>query len=316
VKLALVGSTAAGKSAVAHAFARDRGDVEIIAVDSMTVYRGMDVGTAKPTPAERAEVPYHLLDLVAPSATFTVAAFQRAAREAARDIAARGHHVLYVGGTGLYGRAVLDDLEIPGQYPAVRAELETTVAEGHLDELYQELATADPVAAARMEPSNARRVVRALEVVRGSGRLFSSFGHGLDTFAPTDTVQVGLEPALADVDAAIATRLATWVAAGLLDEVRRLAQEGLSATAAQAVGYKELLAHLQGEGTLENALALVAQHTRQLVRRQRSWFRRDPRITWYDTPAGARAALDALVEATDNPSGAARSRAKDGRLER
>jgi tRNA dimethylallyltransferase len=293
--VALVGPTASGKSALAHGVARDLGDAEVLCVDAMTVYRGMDIATAKPTPLERSEVPYHLLDLIEPSEEFTVAQFQHAAREAAVRVAARGHRAIYVGGTGLYGRAVLDDLEIPGVYPEVRRELE-----GRLDDLaglYEELRALDPLAASRMEPTNARRVVRALEVTRGAGRPFSSYGAGLRTYGEVRVVQVGLRVDPAQLDRRIEARLHSWVVDGLLDEVVELARRpgGLSRTARQAVGYRELLRHVEdGEPFAECVVAAVVA-SKRLARRQRRWFDRDPRIEWFDDVDAARArVLDVL----------------------
>ena len=294
--LALVGSTASGKSACAHEFAKARGDVEILCVDSMTVYRGMDIGTAKPTAAEREEVRYHLLDLVAPSATFTVSQFQAAARQALEEIAARGNVALMVGGTGLYGRAVIDNFTMPGEYPELRLELEVR-AERETAQLYRELEALDPVAASRIEPQNDRRIVRALEVIHGSGQLFSSFGPGLQRYFDSDIHQVGIAPELADIDVAIDLRYRQWIAEGLIDEVRRLRAipGGLSRTAAQAVGYKELFSYLDGESDLESVIAAATLATRQLVRRQRAWFRRDPRIEWFASPRDAKARLAELA---------------------
>ena len=189
--LAIVGATASGKSALALALARHLGDAEIVSLDSMQVYRGMDIGTAKPTPAERAEVPHHLIDVADPWDDFTVADFQALFHQALAGIEARGHRALLVGGTGLYLRAVVDDLEIPGRYPEVRATVESepdTVA------LHRRLDELDPVAAGRMEPTNRRRVVRALEVTLGSGQPFSSFGPGLETYPESRFRLVGIAP--------------------------------------------------------------------------------------------------------------------------
>lgn len=292
--VALVGPTASGKSALALDWARAEEGWEIVSVDSMGVYRRMDIGTAKPTPAERAAVAHHCLDLVEPTEEFTVADFQRAARAALADVEARGRRALLVGGTGLYLRAVVDDLELPGRYPAVRAELEAEADEpGGLARLHRRLADADPVAAARMTPTNRRRVVRALEVTLGAGRRFSSFGPGLEAYPPTATVLVGL-PLDAGTDARIAARLADQVAAGLLDEVRRLHRAGgLSRTARQALAYRELLDHLDGRFGLDEALALAERRTRAFARRQWAWFRRDPRVRWLHPGAGPGALLDA-----------------------
>ncbi len=295
--VALVGATASGKSALAHDVARESaGAVEILSVDAMSVYRGMDLATAKPTPSDRREVRYHLLDLVEPSEEFTVAQFQRAARAAAREVWSRGHAVLYVGGTGLYGRAVLDDLEIPGRFPLVRRELEDRAAQDP-GGVYEELRQRDPIAAARMEPTNRRRAVRALEVALGSGRPFSSYGEGLRTYGAVRVVQVGLEVELAELDERVATRFHSWMDEGLLEEVERLARSpgGLGRTARQAVGYKELLRHLDGGEELASCVDTAIAQTRRLVRRQLSWFRRDPRVEWFEDPAAARARVRAVL---------------------
>ena len=281
--LALVGSTASGKSAVGHTFALLRGDVEILCVDSMTVYRGMDIGTAKPTVEEQREVRYHLLDLVDASEAYSVAEFQRTAREALADIASRGKIALLVGGTGLYGRAIIDNFTMPGEYPELRASLSAR-AETELEAMFRELTELDPSAAEKIEPTNARRVVRALEVIHGSGEFFSSFGPGLQSYFETEIPQVGLQPPLEVVDVAIDQRYRSWIEQGLIDEVRALRDNphGLSRTAAQAVGYKELVPFLDGESDLEPCILAATLATRQLVRRQRAWFRRDPRIEWFE----------------------------------
>ena len=299
--VALVGPTASGKSAVALAVARLRDDVELVTVDSMQVYRGMDVGTAKPTPAEQAEVPHHLLDLVDPADEFTVAAWQRAARAVLADIEARGRTALLVGGTGLYLRSITDELEIPGRWPDVRAELEHELATSGPELLHERLAGLDPLAASRMEPSNGRRVVRALEVTLGSGRPFSDFGPGLEANPPSTIAQVGLAVEPAELGERIAARYEHQLADGFLEEVVALADpvrhpRGLSRTATQALGYKELLAHLDGTCTLEEAVDLAVRRTRQFARRQRAWFRRDPRIRWVG-PDEAPAVLSELLQA-------------------
>jgi tRNA dimethylallyltransferase len=284
-----VGPTASGKSALAHTVALENApSVELVCVDAMTVYRGMDIGTAKATPEQRAEVSYHMLDLVDPSDEFTVAAFQQYERDVRFAIWKRDHAVLYVGGTGLYARAVFDDLEIPGQYPAIRHELEER-AKTDVESLYQELVTLDPLAASRMEPSNERRLVRALEVCRGSGRPFSSFGPGLESYENAGVAQVGLRRSMEDLDARIEERFHEWLAVGLLEEVRRLAAfpGGLSRTARQAVGYKELLAHVENDVPLEQCVEDAITASRRLARRQRSWFERDPRIEWFDDDEAA-----------------------------
>jgi tRNA dimethylallyltransferase len=280
-----VGATASGKSALAHRLARELGDVDIVSVDAMCVYRGMDVATAKPTATDRAEVPYHLVDLVEPSEEFTVAQFQRDARHATDLIFGEGRRALFVGGTGLYGRAVLDDLEIPGRYPEVRAELDER-AQSDLEGLFRELEILDPLAVTRLERTNERRVLRALEVTLGSGRPFSSFGEGLTTYGPVRVVQVGLDVDLEVLDERIELRFRSWMEDGLLDEVRALLERpgGLGRTARQAVGYRELLAHLEEDAPLEECVRDAITQSRRLARRQRSWFRRDPRVEWFSDP--------------------------------
>ncbi|HEX6596824.1 MAG TPA: tRNA (adenosine(37)-N6)-dimethylallyltransferase MiaA, partial [Acidimicrobiales bacterium] len=239
--LALVGPTASGKSALALELARALGDVEIVSVDSMQVYRGMDIGTAKPTAAEQAEVPHHLLDLAEPSEDFSVKRFQQAATEALAAIEARGHRALLVGGTGLYLNAVVDGLNVPGSWPALREELEGHAATpAGVGALYRQLATADPTAAARIEPANARRIVRALEVTLGSGRRFSSFGPGVGAFPPSRFRMAGVWLPRGVVAARIEARYTDQVRHGFVDEVAALAQRPLSRTARQALGYREL----------------------------------------------------------------------------
>jgi tRNA dimethylallyltransferase len=279
--LAIVGPTASGKSALALAVARQLGDVELVSVDAMQVYRGMDIGTAKPSPAEQREVPHHLVDVADPSEDFSLARFVALGRAAMADIEARGKRAVLVGGTGLYVRGLVDELEIPGQWPGVREELE---AEPDTARLHERLAALDPLAASRMEATNRRRVVRALEVTLGAGRPFSSFGPGLAAYPPRPTVQLGLDLPLPVLDERIAARVHAMVAAGFLDEVRRLAgaPTGLSRTARQALGYRELLEHLEGSIGLEEAVDTAIARTRKFARRQVRWFRRDPRIRWLD----------------------------------
>ena len=268
--------------------ARLIGGAEIVALDSMQVYRGMDIGTATPRAAEQTEVPHHLIDLVDPSEEFTVAEFQARATTVIDEIRGRDAVPVLVGGTGLYVRAVIDQLAIPGRYPAVRTELE---AETDTAALHRRLAELDPVAASRMEPSNRRRIVRALEVTVGSGLPFSSYGPGLGHYPATRFVQVGLRWDRDSLDDRIAARYQRQMADGFLDEVRSLAAGSISRTASQALGYKELLAHVQGQTSLEEALELAIVRTRRFARRQERWFRRDPRIRWLDAPAATQEAV-------------------------
>ena len=279
--VALVGTTASGKSALALALGRRDASIEIVSADSMQVYRGMDVGTAKPTPAERADVPHHLVDVADPWDDYTVARFAADARTAVAGVTARGHRALLVGGTGLYLQSVVDDLQVPGRFPDVRAALE---ADPDTLGLHRRLAAVDPVAAGRMEPTNRRRVVRALEVTVGSGRPFSSFGPGLDAYPPSPFLLVGVRLPHDVVAARIAARYRQQMHDGFLDEVRRLLADprGLSHTARQALGYRELAAHVEDGVPLDEALDLAVRRTRRFARRQASWFRRDPRIRWLD----------------------------------
>lgn len=292
--LALLGVTASGKSSLAMALARQRGDVELVSVDSMQVYRGMDIGTAKPTLAEQDEIRHHVIDLVDPWDTFDVRTFLVAVRAALADVARRGKRAVLVGGTGLYLRAVVDDLDIPATFPDVSAGL---AADPDTVGLHGRLAELDPVAAERMEPTNRRRIVRALEVTLGSGRPFSSFGPGLGAHPPSRVHMVGLWLPRSRVAERIERRYQQQIEDGFLDEVRSLAAgPSLSHTAGQALGYRELLAHLSGEATLDDALATAVTRTRQFARRQRVWFRKDPRIAWLgadDDPMVALAKLEA-----------------------
>lgn len=267
----------------------------------MQVYRGMDIGTAKPTPAERAEVRHHVIDLVDPWETFEVHSFQHAVADALAGIAGRGHRAVLVGGTGMYLQAVIDGFEIPGRFPVVAAELEaepedeaTTIA------LHARLIELDPLAASRMEPTNRRRIVRALEVTLGSGRPFSSFGPGVGVREDSPVRQVGIRLPTEVVAARIEARYHRQLADGFLAEVERLRSgPPLSRTAAQALGYRELLAHLDALAagaaapTLDDAVDEAIRRTRAFARRQRAWFRRDPRITWLDAEADP---LDRLVD--------------------
>ncbi|MGH9079163.1 MAG: tRNA (adenosine(37)-N6)-dimethylallyltransferase MiaA, partial [Acidimicrobiales bacterium] len=294
--VALVGPTASGKSRIAVDIARaSMGGpfpVELVSVDSMAVYRGMDVGTAKPGVEVRAEVAVHVVDVVDPDEEFTVQQFQSEAGRALEGISSRRHAALLVGGTGLYLRSVVDRLTFPGRYPAVAAELAASVEaagpEGSRDRdavlvaLHDRLGRLDPVAARRVAPSNCRRLLRALEVTVGSGRPFSSFGPGLERYPPTPVPMIGIASDPVTLDRRIAERFGRMMADGLLDEVEALATRpgGLSRTARQALGYRELLAHLDGALSLEEAVGLAVQRTKAFARRQLAWFRRDPRIVW------------------------------------
>jgi tRNA dimethylallyltransferase len=280
---------------------------ELVAVDSMQVYRGMDIGTAKPTPAERSELRHHAIDFADPSEEVTVVRYATEARAALADIEARGGRAVLVGGTGLYLRALVDGLEPPGTWPDVRAELEAEIRSepASAGTLHARLATLDPPGAARIDPSNTRRLVRALEVTLGSGRPFSSYGPGLDHYPPSPVVQVGLRWPRARLAERIERRYREQLQLGFLDEVEQLAARpgGLSRTARQALGYKELLAHVEGRCSLDEALELAMTRTRRFAVRQERWFRRDPRLRWIDVdgdrPLDRQDTLDELTAAVE-----------------
>lgn len=300
--LAILGPTASGKSSLALAvvdlLAQEGQTAELISIDSMQVYVGMDVGTATPTADERAAVPHHLIDIVSPRDEFTVGAFQRHARAALADVRGRGAVPVLVGGTGLYLRSVIDDLELPPRFPEHLAALEAELAAGTgVEVLHARLAELDPEAAARMEPTNERRILRALEVTLGGDRPFSSYGPGMEVYPVTPFVQVAIRWPREVLDERIARRYTVQLENGFLDEVRRLRALGPSRTAAQALGYRELLAHLDGDLSLDEALDVAVTRTRQFARRQERWFRRDPRITWLEAPVDPVSALRAWDEA-------------------
>lgn len=281
--LVLIGSTASGKSKLAMRLARKSRDdfsipVEILAADSMQVYKGMDIGTAKPTSAEQAEVVHHGLDLAEPSQDFSVELYKKAALKVL-ERQESDCNILVVGGTGLYIRSLVDDLQIPPQYKEVRAELE---AQPDTQGLWNQINELDPVAAATMEPTNRRRILRALEVTLGANKPFSSFGKGMKEYGETQFLQVGLRMPRDILDARIDARYEAQMEEGFLGEVQALAEKNPSKPARQALGYKELLQHLDGECALQEALTNARLRTKRFARRQERWFRRDHRIKWLD----------------------------------
>jgi tRNA dimethylallyltransferase len=284
--VAVVGPTAAGKSDLAVDLAEAL-DGEVVNGDSMQLYRGMDIGTAKLPPAQRRGIPHHLLDVLDVTEPATVAQFQRWAREAIDDCRARGRVPVLVGGSALYVRAVLDRFEFPGTDPDVRARLEKRLAAHGPGHLHAELAEADPEAAARILPSNGRRIVRALEVIALTGRPFSA-GLPAHAYHYDDVRQVGVDVPRPVLDERIAHRVDRMWAAGLVEEVRRLEAAGLrdGRTAGRALGYAQVLRFLAGEYDEETARERTVSATRRFARRQDSWFRKDPRIVWvgHDDP--------------------------------
>jgi len=279
--VALVGPTATGKTALGVALASRLGG-EVVNADSMQLYRGMDIGTAKPDRAERDGVPHHLLDLWHVRQAASVAEYRRLARAEVDRLRAADVVPLLVGGSGLYVRAVLDELDFPGTDPAVRARLEAELAEAGPAALHARLAAVDPAAAAAVLPSNGRRVVRALEVVEITGGPFRATLPEPQRHYPA--VVVGLDREPAELDERVAVRVDRMWAAGLVAEVEALAADGLreGPTASRALGYAQVLAQLDGTLTPAEARERTVSATRRFVRRQRSWFRRDPTTTWLD----------------------------------
>ena len=284
--LAVVGPTATGKSDLAVALGQ-RMDAEIVNADSMQLYAGMDIGTAKLAPDERGGVVHHLLDVWPITKSAAVAEYQRLARTAIAEIHQRGRVPILVGGSGLYLRGALDRLEFPGESPAIRSRLCEELDEQGAATLHARLARLDAAAAASILPSNARRIVRALEVIELTGRPFTATMPGFDSVY--DCVQIGLDRA--DLDARVEVRGHRMMALGFLDEVRLLLPAGLrdSPTAGKALGYAQLLTCLDEDGglagDLDEAVMSTIRATRRFVRRQRSWFRRDPRVEWLDSAA-------------------------------
>jgi tRNA dimethylallyltransferase len=256
----------------------------------MQLYVGMDVGTAKLAPDERRGIPHHLLDVWPVTRTASVADYQQLAREVIDRLRADGVVPLLVGGSGLYVRAAIDRLEFPGTDDALRGGLEAELERVGPGPLHQRLAPADPAAAAAILPTNGRRIVRALEVIELTGRPFSA---GLPAYESVyDVVQVGLDLPAAALDTRVGARVDRMFANGLVDEVRELETRGLrdGRTASCALGYQQVLAVLDGTMTEQQAREETARATRRFVRRQRSWFRRDPRIRWSEPGPGVIAA--------------------------
>ncbi|WP_033437148.1 tRNA (adenosine(37)-N6)-dimethylallyltransferase MiaA [Saccharothrix sp. NRRL B-16314] len=283
--VAVVGPTATGKSDLAVRLAAELGG-EVVNADAMQLYRGMDIGTAKITAGERQGVPHHLLDVLDVTETASVAAYQREARAVVERLLAEGRTPVLVGGSGLYVQAVLDDLVFPGTDEKIRTQLEQELSVFGAETLHGRLAQLDPAAALAILPSNGRRVVRALEVIELTGQPFSAT---LPKPGPAryGTVVVGLDREVSALDERVDARVARMFEAGLVDEVRALAERGLrdGRTASRALGYQQVLAAFDGECTLEEAAATTAQATRRFVRKQRSWFRRDQRVRWFDAAA-------------------------------
>nr|WP_040749465.1 tRNA (adenosine(37)-N6)-dimethylallyltransferase MiaA [Nocardia transvalensis] len=302
VPVAVVGPTATGKSDLALELAQ-RLDGEIVNIDAMQLYRGMDIGTAKLPPDQRRGIPHHQLDVLEVTATATVAAYQTAAAADVTAILARGRTPVIVGGSMMYVQALLDGWEFPATDPRVRAKWEAVLAAGGVEVVHAALRDADPVAAATILPTDGRRMVRALEVVELTGRPFAASQPRIGE-PRWGTIILGVDRETADLDARIEERTATMFRDGLVDEVRGLLGRGLreGQTARRALGYAQVLAYLDDEYDLNQARERTLIGTRRYVRRQRSWFRRDPRVRWLDgaDPGLVTSALDRM------PSGAPR----------
>jgi tRNA dimethylallyltransferase len=303
--IAVVGPTATGKSELSLRLAKALGG-EVVNADSMQLYRGMDIGTGKLTPEGRGRVPHHLLDVWDVTETASVSEYQRLARAAIGAIQSAGRTAIVTGGSGLYVRAVIDDLVFPGTEPALRARLEAELATLGPGALHGKLAAADPAAAAAILPSNGRRIVRALEVIELSGRPFSAT---LPAYSPVRrSVQIGLAVPRPDLDLRIAVRVRQMWRDGLVEEVRGLIGTGppgtglrAGITASKALGYAQVLRFLDGEWTEAEAQEQTVRATRRFARRQESWFRRDPRVRWLDAaqPVPTDEALAVVGESAD-----------------
>jgi len=303
--LCILGSTASGKSSLAMALAEKFDGVELVSIDSMQVYREMDIGTAKPTVEEQRAVRHHLIDIADPADEFDVSVFQSAWRDVAVDIAGRGATPILVGGTGLYLRSVIDALELPGSFPELRAELESGQQSSR--ELFDRLTELDPLAASRIEPDNERRTIRALEVTIGSGRPFSSYGPGMTQYPKIPFHLFGLRMDRDVLDRRIDARYSQQLELGFLEEVRALSTRDrpMSRTARQALGYRELLSHVEQGRPLDDVLQEAKHRTHRFARRQIKWYRRDPRIHWIDvdgSPASRHAAVQAASEILQGPT--------------
>ena len=289
--VAVVGLTASGKSGFSLQLAAALGErgvaCEIISADAFQLYRGMDIGTAKVSVQERGGIPHHLLDVLELEEKASVAAYQRSCRQVINEIRAREALPILVGGSGLYVRAVLDKIEFPGTDSGIRAQLEAQAAQLGIEKMHQRLAEVDPESAARIVPANERRVIRALEVYELTGKKFSATMPRLEYFQPA--VQLGIKWPLAVLDERISQRTAQMLTQGFIEEVAELEKRGLAdtPTACRATGYQAVMDYLAGKITREESAEQIALQTRQLARKQRKWFRKDPRIHWLDGEAGA-----------------------------
>jgi tRNA dimethylallyltransferase len=278
--VAIVGPTASGKTALGIALAEKFGG-EILSADSRQIYRGMDIGTAKPTAAERGTIPHHLIDIRDPNEDYTVADYQRDAFAAIDDVIARGKLPIIVGGTGLYVRAVVENLDIPKTVadPALRAEIENDIARDGLESAFKRLVALDPEAAYVVDPKNPRRIVRALEVALTTGEPFTA--QRLKHAPRFETLTLGLNPTPEILRERIDRRVDTMMRDGLVDEVQALIEKyGRSPAAFDAIGYREILAYLDGTSSLDDAVAAIKLNTWHYAKRQMTWFKKSDHIQW------------------------------------
>ena len=301
--VAVVGLTASGKSGFSLQLAAALGDrgvaCEIISADAFQLYRGMDIGTAKVTREERGGIPHHLLDVLELEEKASVAAYQRSCRQIIEQIRTRNALPMLVGGSGLYVRAALDKIEFPGTDSGIRARLEAQAAQLGIEKMHQRLAEVDPESAVRIVPANERRVIRALEVYELTGKKFSATMPRREYFQPA--VQLGIKWPLVVLDERIAQRTTQMLTQGFIEEVAELEKQGLAdtPTACRATGYQAVMDYLAGKISREDAAEQISLQTRQLARKQRKWFRKDPRIHWIDGEAGTSKNLEqalALLE--------------------
>ena len=297
-RISIVGATGTGKTALSIKLALQDRRFELFSCDSMAVYRHMDLGTAKPRPEELGDLNYCLINLVEPTEEFSMAQFQNFAQEAEAKVAP-GSFVLYVGGSGLYHKAVFDRLTVPPTDWLVRRQIERELVEMGSQGLYGRLVELDPLAAEKIEPTNSRRLVRALEVIEITNAPFSSFGQGITQYPRESGLLFGLEIDAKLLETAIAVRVDLLHQLGWVDECRALLEMGpLSRTASYAIGYREIFSYLNREISLDEAIAQTIGRTRKFARRQKSWFGRDGRVKWFVDP---NALADALLAVTDLP---------------
>ena len=295
--IVIVGPTAVGKTEIAIQLA-ERLDGEIVSADSRLFYRGMDIGTAKPTPAECNRVPHHLIDVAEPDEVWNLAIFQRSAQSAIPEIHSRGHLPFLVGGTGQYIYALVEGWQIPESKPdtELRATLENWADLIGPEGLHSRLSVLDPKAASRIDPRNLRRSIRALEVVLRTGRRFSE--QAKRGRSPYRTLLLGLSRPRPELYARIDTRIESMLAAGFEDEVKALLQKGYDPDLPNlsAIGYRQMIAYVKGEISLEEAVILMKRNTRRFVRRQANWFKEsDPKIHWFSVGAEIKKEVEALI---------------------